>query len=194
MVPRLPYPTASSQQAPAQIEGQQRSPDFRRSQHLYEGRDGTALSTAADIPGSYLGVVLPSIHRLHRFHGFHRLHPSDILIRFSKRQFFRILQLGLASHRFDLIPVDPNKLNAIFAFNAQDKVFVGPKQLRRFRPFAGSKTGALILFLSRVAAAQSDLCVVTVILDEELCPFPILQAYVIRIFLYLKNPFPLKQL
>jgi hypothetical protein len=34
MVPRLPCPTALSQQVPAQIEGQQRSPDFRRSQHL----------------------------------------------------------------------------------------------------------------------------------------------------------------
>ena len=43
----------------------------------------------------------------------HRLHPIDVLIRFFKRQFFRILQLGLAPHRFDLITVDPDKPNAI---------------------------------------------------------------------------------
>ena len=122
-----------------------------------------------------LNELLPSIHRLHGFHRFHRLHgfhwfhrlhPSDILIRFFKRHFFRILQLRLASHRFDLITVNSDKLYAIFALKTKNKVFAGPKELRRLRPFAGSKTGALILLLSRVAAAQSDLCVITVILDK----------------------------
>jgi hypothetical protein len=54
-----------------------------------EGRDGTALGTAADIPGSYLGVVLPSIHRLHGLHGFHRLHPSKLASRRLKRELER---------------------------------------------------------------------------------------------------------
>jgi hypothetical protein len=68
--------------------------------------------------------MLPSIHRLHRFHG---LHLSDFLIRFFKHQFFRILQLGLASHQFDLITVDPDKPNAIFALNTENGVLAGPK-------------------------------------------------------------------
>jgi hypothetical protein len=49
------------------------------------------LGTAADIPGSYLGEMTPSIHRLHRLHGFHWFHPSDVLVRFFKRHLFRIL-------------------------------------------------------------------------------------------------------
>jgi hypothetical protein len=98
--------------------------------------------------------MTPSIRRLHRFHWFHgfhwfhRLHLSDFLIRFFKRHFFPILQLRLASHRFDLITVNPDKLHAILALKTENKVFAGPKQLRRLRPFAGSKTGALILLLS----------------------------------------------
>jgi hypothetical protein len=107
--------------------------------------------------------MTPSIHRLH---GFHWFHPSDVLIRFFKRHFFRILQLRLASHRFDLVTVNPDKPHAIFALKTENKVFAGPKELRRLRPFAGGKTGALILLLSRVAAAQSDLCVITVILNK----------------------------
>jgi hypothetical protein len=100
------------------------------------------LGIAVDIPSS---LILPSIHRLpglhwlHRFHGFHwfhRLHSSDAFIRFFKRQFFRILQLRLVSHRFDLITLDSDKLNAVFAVNTQDGGFAGPKQLRRLRPFA----------------------------------------------------------
>jgi hypothetical protein len=132
------------------------------------------------------------LHWLHRFHGFHwchRLHPSDVLIRLFKRQFFRILQLRFASYRFDLITVNPDKLYAIFALKTENKVFAGPKQLRRLRPFASSKTGALILLLSRVTGAQSDLCVITVILNEEPLSFPISQAYAIRIFLYLMSQF-----
>jgi hypothetical protein len=111
----------------------------------------------------------PSTHRLHGLHGFHwfhRFHSSDAFIRFFKRQFFRILQLRLASHRFDLITLDRDKLNAVFAVNTQDEVFAGPKQLRRLRPFAGSKTRALILLLPRVATAQRDLCVITVNLNQ----------------------------
>ena len=86
-----------------------------------------------------LNQLLPSIHRLqglhgfhrlHGFHWFHRLHLSDFLIRFFKRQFFRILQLGFAAHQLDLIIVDPNKPNAIFALNTENEVLTGPKQLR----------------------------------------------------------------
>jgi hypothetical protein len=140
-----------------------------------EARNNTALGTAADIPASYLGEMRASIHRLHGlhrfhrlhgFHWFHRLHPSDALIRFFKRQFFRMLQLRLASHRFDLVTMDPDKLNTIFALNTENEVLAGPKQLRGLRPFAGSKTRALILLLSRVATAQRDLCVITVILNQ----------------------------
>jgi hypothetical protein len=129
------------------------------------------------------------MHRLHGFHWFHRLHPSDALIRFFKRHFFRILQLRLASHRFDLITVNSDKLHSIFAFRTENKLLAGPKQLRRLRPFASSKTGALILLLSRVTGAQSDLCVITVILNEEPLSIPISQAYAIRIFLYLVSQF-----
>jgi hypothetical protein len=112
--------------------------------------------------------LLPSIQRLHGlhrfhwlhgFHWFHRLHLSDFLIRFFKRQFFPILQLGLASHQFDLITTNPDKPNAIFALNPENEVLAGPKQLRGLRPFAGSKPGALILLLPRVTAAQCDLWV-----------------------------------
>ena len=81
-----------------------------------EARNATALGAAADIPASYLGEIRPSIHRLHglhRFHGLHRLHPSDVLIRFFKRQFFRVLQLGLASHQFDPVTVDPSLGDAL---------------------------------------------------------------------------------
>jgi hypothetical protein len=64
---------------------------------------------------------------IHRLHGIHRLHPSDVLLRFSKRKFFRILQLRLAFYRFDLITVYTDKLNAIFALNPEKSVFAGPK-------------------------------------------------------------------
>jgi hypothetical protein len=58
------------------------------------------------------------------------------------------------------------QLNTIFALNTENKVVAGPKQLRRLRPFAGSKTRALILLLPRVATAQRDLCVITVNLNQ----------------------------
>jgi hypothetical protein len=63
--------------------------------------------------------------------------------------------------------VDRDKPNAIFTLNTKNDVPTGPKQLRRLRPFAGGKTGALILLLSRVTAAQGDMCVITVILNDE---------------------------
>ena len=110
------------------------------------------------------------LHGLHGFHwldGLHRLHSGDVLIRFFKRQSFRILQLGLSSHRLDLITLNSDKLHATFTLKTQNEVFGGAKQLRWLRPFAGTKARALILLLTRVAAAQRDLCVIAVILNEE---------------------------
>jgi hypothetical protein len=49
------------------------------------------------------------------------------LIRFFKHQFLRVLQPGLASHQFDLITVDPDKPNTIFALKTENEVFAGPK-------------------------------------------------------------------
>ncbi len=41
------------------------------------------------------------------------------------------------------------------------------KKIRGLRPFARTKTRVLILLLARVAAAQSDLFVITFVLHEE---------------------------
>jgi hypothetical protein len=49
----------------------------------------------------------------------------------------------------------------------QNKVFGGAKQLRGLRPSAGVKTSTLILLLARVAAAQCDLRVIAIILNEK---------------------------
>ena len=74
-------------------------------------------------PGRYIGRdsgfvicelrgLIHRLHRFHWFHGLHRLHSSDLFIRFFKREFFRILQIGLAA-RFDLMTVNTDKLNAL---------------------------------------------------------------------------------
>ena len=63
--------------------------------------------------------------------------------------------------------VNTDKLNSTFTLKTQNKAFGGAKQLRRFRPFAGIKARTLILMLARVAAAQFDLCVITVILSGQ---------------------------
>jgi hypothetical protein len=67
--------------------------------------------------------------------------------------------------------MNPDELHATFTLDTQHKVFGSPKQLRVLRPFAGTKTRALILLLPRVAAAQCDLCVIAVVLNEE--PLPV---------------------
>ena len=67
-----------------------------------------------------------------------------------------------------MITLNSDKLHTTFTLKTQNKVFGGAKQLRGPRPSAGSKTRALALLLARVAAAQCDLCVITVILNEEL--------------------------
>ncbi len=63
--------------------------------------------------------------------------------------------------------VNADELNATLTLNTQHKFFGDAKQLRGLRPFARTKTRALILLLARVAAAQSDLCVITFVLHEE---------------------------